>query len=282
MRCWPKRFHDDHPASSTSDYEASKTAARGDVAGRLLFRFFSAARASAPSREARRLCLEGGRNLTALLGLLGDELVGVASYEVTSDETAAEVALAVTDSMHGHGIATLLLEHLVSLARARGMETFVAEVLPGNYAVLGVLADAGLAVRRRYDDGVVDLSIPVPPSPALGEASAYLDAVAGRDLHAAVASLEPLLAPRSAVVIGSGRRAGSIGRTILLNIRDAGFAGALYAVNPHGSDIGGITCVASVTELPETPDLAVITVRPGKWRRWRGSAAGAGSGPCWW
>ena len=75
----------------------------------LYFRFFSASPAAA-EQEARRLCLDGGRNLTALLGLLGDELVGVASYEVTSDETAAEVALAVTDSMHGHGIATLLLE----------------------------------------------------------------------------------------------------------------------------------------------------------------------------
>ncbi len=246
------------PAGS-GDYEAVKLLHEAMSPDNLYFRFFSASPAAA-EQEARRLCLDGGRNLTALLGLLGDELVGVASYEVTSDETAAEVALAVTDSMHGHGIATLLLEHLVSLARARGMETFVAEVLPGNYAVLGVLADTGLTVRRRYDDGVVDLSMPVPPSPALGEASAYLDAVAGRDLHAAVASLEPLLAPRSAVVIGSGRRAGSIGRTILLNIRDAGFAGALYAVNPHGSDIGGITCVASVTELPETPDLAVITV----------------------
>ena len=246
-------------SAGSGDYEAVKRLHEAMSPDNLYFRFFSASPAAA-EQEARRLCLDGGRNLTALLGLLGDELVGVASYEVTSDETAAEVALAVTDSMHGHGIATLLLEHLVSLARARGMETFVAEVLPGNYAVLGVLADAGLAVRRRYDDGVVDLSMPVPPSPALGEASAYLDAVAGRDLHAAVASLEPLLAPRSAVVIGSGRRAGSIGRTILLNIRDAGFAGALYAVNPHGSDIGGITCVASVTELPETPDLAVITV----------------------
>ena len=43
---------------------------------------------------------------------------------------AAEVALAVADGMHRRGIATLLLEHLVSLARARGVNVFVAEVLP--------------------------------------------------------------------------------------------------------------------------------------------------------
>ena len=54
-----------------------------------------------------------------------------------------------------------------------------------------------------------------------------------------MASLEPLLKPRSVAVIGAGRRPGSIGRTILLNIRDAGFAGALYAVSPRGGDIDG-------------------------------------------
>jgi len=225
----------------------------------LYFRFFSASKASA-EREARRVCLEGGPGLVALLGLLGDEVVGVASYELTADPAAAELALAVADDMHRHGIATLLLEHLVSLARARGVKVLVADVLPDNYTVLRVLSDAGLVVRRTYDDGVVELSMPVPRNAALGEASTWLDAVADRDKQADVASLESLLAPRSVAVVGAGHRSGSIGRTILLNIRDAGFAGPLYAVSPHGGDIEGIPCVPSVTELPEAPDLAVVAV----------------------
>ena len=40
--------------------------------------------------------------------------------------------MAVADGMHRRGIATLLLEHLVSLARARGVKVFIAEVLPDN------------------------------------------------------------------------------------------------------------------------------------------------------
>jgi len=225
----------------------------------LYFRFFSASRVSA-EREARRVCLEGGPGLVALLGLLGDEVVGVASYELTADAAAAELALAVADSMHRHGIATLLLEHLVSLARARGVKVLVADVLADNYPVLRVLSDAGLAVQQTYDDGVVELSMPIPRNAALGEASTWLDAVAGRDKQADVASLEPLLAPRSAAVVGAGHRPGSVGRTILLSIRDAGFAGPLYAVSPHGGDIEGIPCVPSVAELPEAPDLAVVAV----------------------
>ena len=205
----------------------------------LYFRFFSASRASA-EWEARRVCLEGGPGLVALLGLLGDEVVGVASYQLTADTTAAELALAVADNMHRHGIATLLLEHLVSLARAHGVKALVADVLPDNTPVLRVLSDAGLAVRRKYADGVVEVSMPVPRNAALGEASTWLDAVAGREKQADVASLESLLAPRSAAVVGAGHRPGSVGRTILLNIRDAGFAGPLYAVSPHGGDIEGI------------------------------------------
>ena len=223
----------------------------------LYFRFFSASRASA-EWEARRVCLTGGPGLVALLGLLGDEVVGVASYELTADASAAEVALAVADGMHRHGVATLLLEHLVSLARARGVKVLVADVLPDNTAVLHVLSDSGLAVRRKLADGVVELSMPVPPNAALGAASTYLDAVADREKHADVASLEPLLAPRSAAVIGVDQ--GSIGHTILLNIRDAGFSGALYAVNPDGGDVSGIGCVPSVAALPEAPDLAVVAV----------------------
>ena len=241
------------------DYEPVKQLHEAMSPDNLYFRFFSASQASA-EREARRMCLKGGPGLVALLGLLGDEVVGVASYELTTDAAAAELALAVADGMHRHGIATLLLEHLVSLARARDVKVLVADVLPDNYAVLRVLSDAGLAVRRKYADGVVELSMPVPRNAALGEPSTWLDAVAGREKQADVASLEPLLAPRSVAVVGAGRRPGSVGRTILLNIRDAGFAGPLYAVSPHGGDIEGIPCVPSVAELPEAPDLAVVAV----------------------
>ncbi len=225
----------------------------------LYFRFFSMS-PEAAEREASRVCREAGPDHGALLGLLGDELAGVASYEAPTGPPAAEIALAVADGMHGRGIATLLLEHLVWLARARGVQVFTAEALVANSAVLRVIADAGLVVRRRLDNGVVELSMLIPQSAALSEAGVYLDAVAGREKLADVASLESLLAPRSVAVVGAGRRAGSIGRMILLNVRDAGFAGALYAVNPHARDIVGIPCVPSVTALPEAPDLVVVAV----------------------
>jgi len=38
------------------------------------------------------VCQEGNPGMVALLGLLSDELAGVASYELTSDEVSAEIA----------------------------------------------------------------------------------------------------------------------------------------------------------------------------------------------
>jgi len=241
------------------DYEAVKRLHETMSPDNLYFRFFSASKVAA-EREAQRVCLGDSPGTVALLGLLGDEVVGVACYDLTTDDNYAEVALAVADDMHRRGVATLLLEHLVSLARTRGVKVFVADVLSDNYAVLHVMSDSGLAVRRRSGDGVVELSMPIPRTAALGEASAYLDAVADRDKHAGTASLEPLLSPQSVAVVGAGHRPGSADRTILLGIRDAGFAGRLYAVSSHGGDIEGIPCVPSVAALPEPPDLALVAV----------------------
>jgi GNAT superfamily N-acetyltransferase len=228
-------------------------------ADNLYLRFFSLSRRAA-EQEARRVCRPPGPDHAALLAVLNDEVVGVASYEPTARPGAAEIAFAVADQMHGRGVATLLLEHLVSFARQRCVTVFTAETLPQNTAMLRVFADAGLSVRRRLADGVVELTMLVPRSVALSEASPYLDAVADREQRANRASLVPLLAPRSVVVIGAGHRPGSIGRSILLNIRDAGFTGALHAVNPYAANIEGVPCVGSVSALPEPPDLAIVAV----------------------
>ena len=250
-------------AAGPGDYEAVKQLHEAMSPDNLYLRFFSISRQAA-EQEARRVCRgEDGSVHGALLGILGDELVGVASYEPETDPETAEVAFAVADRMHRRGVATLLLEHLVSLAREQGVRVFTASALPENTAMLRVFADAGLSVTRRLDDGVIELSMPIPGNTGLSEPSAYLDAVADREQRAEVASLEPLLAPRSVAVIGVGQRHGSIGRFILNNIRDAGFTGTLHAVNPHVSNIEGVPAAATVAALPEAPDLAVVTVPAG-------------------
>ena len=164
--------------------------------------------------------------------------------------------------MHGRGIASLLLEHLVWQARQRGLRAFTAETLAENSAMLRVFADAGLPAKRRISDGVVELTFPLPSGEDAYRLGSYLEAVASRESRANVASLRPLLQPRSVAVVGPSRRGGTAGRAILRNIVTGGFTGPVYAVNPHARTMEGVPCVASVDDLPGQVDLAVIAVPP--------------------
>jgi acyl-CoA synthetase (NDP forming)/RimJ/RimL family protein N-acetyltransferase len=224
------------------------------------FRFFSFS-PQAPEREAKRLCRPEDADHAALLARLDGKLVGAASYESGASPGVAEIAFAVSDEMHGRGVATLLLEHLVSIARQRRLTAFAAETLPENVAMQRVFSDAGLAVERNFADGVIELMMPLPGHEG-GQLDHYLDVVAGRASRADVASLRHLLLPESVAVIGAGRRRGSVGREILHNIVAGGFAGPVYPVNPRGHSMEALTCVASASDLPMGVDLAVIAVPP--------------------
>jgi acyl-CoA synthetase (NDP forming)/GNAT superfamily N-acetyltransferase len=225
----------------------------------LYLRFFSISKMAA-EQEARRVCRPPSPDHAALLAEQEGRVIGLASYEPAATPGVAEVAFAVADDMHGHGIATLLLEHLVSIGRIRQVHAFCAETLPENTAMLRVFASAGLTVQRRLVDNVVELTMPIPRAAALDEASTYLDAVAHRESMADVESLRPLLAPKSVVVVGASRRPGTVGRSILDNIISGGYAGRVYAVNPHAREIGTVPSVPTVADLPEAPDLAVVAV----------------------
>jgi acyl-CoA synthetase (NDP forming)/GNAT superfamily N-acetyltransferase len=228
-------------------------------------RFFNLSRTAAGT-EARRICRAPSPDQVALLALADGEVAGCASYVTVGQRIpgrqsdTAEIAFAVADHMHHRGIATLLLEHLVSYARSHQITRFVAETLSENRAMLNVFADAGLPMDRHVEDGVFEMTFPLPAAAATTSADSYLDAVAEREGRAETASLRHVLAPASVAVIGASRRTGTAGRAILENIRAAGYAGHLYAVNPQARQIGGEPCLASVADLPEAVDLAVIAV----------------------
>jgi acyl-CoA synthetase (NDP forming)/GNAT superfamily N-acetyltransferase len=224
----------------------------------LYLRFFSMSPMAA-EQEARRICREPGPDHAALLAVLDGEVVGCGTYDsYDTGSLSAEVAFTVADDMHRRGVGTLLLEHLVSLARGRGCRALTAETLSENAAMLRVFADAGLQVHRTFADGVYDLTFPLPSGEADTALGTYRDTVAERERSADVASLWPVLAPASVAVIGASRRSGSVGRVILRNIVTGGFSGPVYAVNPAAAELDGVPCVPSAAALPEQVDLAVI------------------------
>ena len=248
------------PARS-QDFEAVRAMHAAMSPDNIYLRFFSMS-PNAAEQEARRVCREPDSEHAALLAWQDGRLAGVGAYEPAGKPGVAEVAFAVPDDMHGRGIASVLLEHLVWQARQRGLEAFTAETLAENSAMLRVFADVGLPAKRRIAEGVVELTFPLPVGQDEHRQGSYLEAVASRESRADVASLRPLLQPRSVAVVGPGRRRASMGRAILHNIVTGGFTGPVYAVNPHAQTLEGVPCVASVADLPGPVDLAVIAVPP--------------------
>ena len=106
--------------------------------------------------EAEHFTVVDYHDRFALLALIGTAIVGVARYE-RHDTNAAEVAFVVADEYQGRGLGSLLLSHLAAAARDEGIETFDADTLADNGAMLSVFHHSGFPARTTMLDGVVHL-----------------------------------------------------------------------------------------------------------------------------
>ncbi len=64
--------------------------------------------------------------------------------------------------------------------------------------------------------------------------------------------------PKSLVVVGASAK-GGIGNAILKNIIKGEYKGSLYVINRSGDSVHGVKAYSNIGELPETPDLAILT-----------------------
>ncbi|MDH6628809.1 acyl-CoA synthetase (NDP forming)/GNAT superfamily N-acetyltransferase [Streptomyces sp. LBL] len=180
----------------------------------------------------------------------------VAPAPPVADE--AEVAFLVQDAHQGRGVASALLEHIGAVARERGIRRFAAEVLPANTKMIKVFTDAGYTQKRSFEDGVVRLEFDLEPT------DRSLAVQYAREQRAEGRSVQRLLMPGSVAVVGTGRAPGGVGRSVLDNIRDAGFTGRLHAVNrslPEGQkELDGVPGYRSVRDIDGPVDLAVVAV----------------------
>jgi acyl-CoA synthetase (NDP forming) len=81
-----------------------------------------------------------------------------------------------------------------------------------------------------------------------------------REHRAEARSVQRLLQPESLVVVGAGRAQRSLGRVVLRHVVDAGFTGAVHAVNRNADQVAGVASYPSVRDVPGPVDLAVVAV----------------------
>jgi len=180
-------------------------------------------------------------------------IVATGSYLAKNNSTA-EVAFAVEDTMQGKGLGTLLLERLALLAVRHGFTRFWAVTHTDNQAMRAVFHESGFMVEEKLQGGEIEVDLSVVPSEA---SVARLEM---RDRVASAASLRPFFQPKSVAVVGASRDTSSIGYRILESLVLYRFQGPVYAVNPKAKVVGCFRAYATVRDLPEPADLAVVVV----------------------
>lgn len=92
------------------------------------------------------------------------------------------------------------------------------------------------------------------------------------------ASLARLLSPESVAVVGASANLEQFNGRVVKNLLRHGFAGRVYPVNPKYEEVAGLRCSPRLDALPETPDVAFITVGRERVADVLAECAGAGVG----
>src|SRR3954469_13068691 len=195
------------------------------------YRFFSPM-PRLSDRDVDRFTTVDHVNRVAFVLTLQGRIIAVGRYDVIRPGEA-EVAFLVEDQHQGRGIAQLLLEHLAQAGRERGVDRFVAEVLPDNTRMIQTFRDAGYRVVSEYEEGVLQLEFPIEPT------DTAIGMMQGREHVAEAASIHRFFNPTSVAVIGASRRQDTIGQALVRNLVTGDFTGRVYAVNPTAKAVSG-------------------------------------------
>jgi acyl-CoA synthetase (NDP forming)/RimJ/RimL family protein N-acetyltransferase len=216
------------------------------------YRFFSPM-PRLSDRDVKRFTQVDHHDRVAFVLTLQGRMIAVGRYDVVR-AGEAEVAFLVEDQHQGRGIAQVLLEHLAQAARERGIDKFVAEVLPDNQRMIQTFRDAGYRVVSAYDEGVLQLEFPIEPT------DTAIGIMQGREHVAEAASIHRFFNPRSVAVIGASRRQDTIGQALVRNLVTGDFTGRVYAVNPTARAVSGLPTYPSVGDIEDDVDVAIVAV----------------------
>src|SRR5258706_11879763 len=83
-------------------------------------------------------------------------IVGGGRY-IVFEPGRAEMAFVVIDTWQGRGVGSVLMRHLVKIASDAGLQQLMAEVLPGNAAMIKVFGKFGFSPAPRRDPQTLHL-----------------------------------------------------------------------------------------------------------------------------
>ena len=225
----------------------------GEVSEQSKYLRFFAPMPNLSERDVHRFTTVDHRDRVALVVTVAEQIIAVGRYDVI-EKGQAEVAFLVQDAHQGRGIAQLLLEHLAQAGRERGVDRFVAEVLPDNRAMLQVFREQGYKVSGGWEEGVMHVEFDIDPT------DTALGVISAREHRSEAASIAAFLKARSVAVIGASRRSDTIGSVLVRNLVLGDYAGRVYVVNPAADSVAGMPSYDNVGEIPGDVDVAIVAV----------------------
>ncbi|WP_342241547.1 acetate--CoA ligase family protein [Inquilinus sp. OTU3971] len=78
--------------------------------------------------------------------------------------------------------------------------------------------------------------------------------------EAILAKMNRIMRPDAVAVIGASAEDGKIGNSVMKNLINGGYKGAIYPIHPKATEILGLKAYASVKDVPGTIDVAVFAI----------------------
>ena len=143
---------------------AALSAAVAQASDQSLYRRFFTVRRRFSERQVDFFVNVDFINHVALVAIMEEDgkpaIVGGGRY-VLIQPRKAELAFFVIDRYQGQGIGTLLMRHLILIARNSGFQELVAEVLSENRSMLGLFEKCGCQMTTTREGGVVHVALSV-------------------------------------------------------------------------------------------------------------------------
>ncbi len=123
------------------------------------YRYFSPIKTMPHSKMQSYVNVDYSRAMS-IVGLVEDHIIAEARFVKDRQRPYADVAFVVDEKFQGLGIASHLLQMLIRLAKERGLQGFIADVLATNKGMMKVFEGSGLPVTAALNSGVYELTIP--------------------------------------------------------------------------------------------------------------------------
>jgi len=218
------------------------------------------------------------------------DLKGVQVQEMLPAGAQEVIVGAVTDPSFGKlvafGLGGILVEVLKDItfrlaptteAQARSMLDGIAaaEVLNGVRGAAAVDKDAIAKIIVGVSNLIADFpaiqEMDLNPVFATARGATAVDALISVDFSPQkevyrptedeiLGTMNRIFHPKSVAVIGASSEDGKIGNSVMKNLINGGFAGAIYPVHPKADEILGKKVYASVLDIPGEVDLAVFAI----------------------